>query len=466
MDVSVVVATYNRAEHLGRCLASLAGQRRLGSARVEVIVCDDGSRDGTFDVVRGFTASLDIRYCYQPDRGFRLAESRNMGLKLMRGECAVFLDADVVASPYLIAEYLRAHRALAPGPYVAVGPVLGYCARGSDEHMVRVAEKGDWWADPLDADPSLRDIRHGVWREHDFTLSRMREPWSMVIGANFSTSAEAARSVSGFDDEMVGWGGEDTDFAFRLHRAGAAFELRAGAAVLHLPHDQDEEGERVGQVWNKFRIHDNCPGVEAELIPFYRVLDLERHIAGFKRLVRQPLSPSYVPDWGERAEEFLRGRVARPCKVVGCGDNAALAESVRASLVYEPDEHRAAALRERLSGVRVVHCIGAGSQAARDTVATSVVTDFWRFLDPQVAVAVIARAVESSEVCLLLDSGTEAVASRSPMSTAELGRLLNRPEFALLAGPYHYTLEPEFRCADGTVFRAKRTPVPAAPPRP
>ena len=58
--VSVVIATYNRAELLAQTLNSVLGQR---FTRYEVIVVDDGSTDATAAVVQGYGDR--VRYLYQ-----------------------------------------------------------------------------------------------------------------------------------------------------------------------------------------------------------------------------------------------------------------------------------------------------------------------------------------------------------------------------------------------------------------
>jgi len=54
----------------------------LDKNRYEVIVCDDGSKDSAFDLLKKYEKLFNLRYCYQPDLGFRAASARNMGIRI------------------------------------------------------------------------------------------------------------------------------------------------------------------------------------------------------------------------------------------------------------------------------------------------------------------------------------------------------------------------------------------------
>jgi glycosyltransferase involved in cell wall biosynthesis len=141
--VSIVTPTLNRAGLLKDALESVA---RQGYARVEHIVIDGGSSDGTGELVARFP---EARFVSEPDDGIYAAI--NKGLRLARGEVIGFLNSDDV---YLGSPIARAAERFAATPDLAV---LSGGAR------IAASEAGAWrtrYAVNSEAAKSLR-IRDG-----------------------------------------------------------------------------------------------------------------------------------------------------------------------------------------------------------------------------------------------------------------------------------------------------------------
>jgi glycosyltransferase involved in cell wall biosynthesis len=97
LDVTVIVAAWNRATLITRTLDSISAQTRPPRA---VIIIDDASTDNTVEVARQWIAchDLPVTLLINPEnRG--VAETRNSGLRRAKTRFAAFLDSDDVWLP-------------------------------------------------------------------------------------------------------------------------------------------------------------------------------------------------------------------------------------------------------------------------------------------------------------------------------------------------------------------------------
>ena len=108
---SIVMAAYDRAHTLPRALASVRAQTRDDW---EVIVVDDGSRDGTEKLVRDLEAADPrVRYVKHPvNRGVTAA--KNTGFDHVRGDWIMTLDSDDEMVPQALAIFGRTLIDVAP----------------------------------------------------------------------------------------------------------------------------------------------------------------------------------------------------------------------------------------------------------------------------------------------------------------------------------------------------------------
>lgn len=85
--VSVIIPVYNGERYLAEALDSVLSQKHPAD---EIIVIDDGSTDGSAQIIDSFRPS--VTYHWQPNAGAGAA--RNLGVTVARGAFLAFLDAD------------------------------------------------------------------------------------------------------------------------------------------------------------------------------------------------------------------------------------------------------------------------------------------------------------------------------------------------------------------------------------
>ena len=115
--VSILIPAYNAEKWIGYTLQSAVNQTWPVK---EIIVVDDGSRDRTAEVARGF-ASKNVKIVSTENRG--LSGAVNNAYKLCQGEYIQELDADDLLSPdkierqLLALQEIRNRRILASSPW-------------------------------------------------------------------------------------------------------------------------------------------------------------------------------------------------------------------------------------------------------------------------------------------------------------------------------------------------------------
>lgn len=92
---SVIVPTFDRQNHISRCLESIVGQARTDT---QVLVVDNASTDQTVEIALGFNKVLDIEVLVN-ERNRERSYSRNRGAMQARGQFLVFLDSDDELTP-------------------------------------------------------------------------------------------------------------------------------------------------------------------------------------------------------------------------------------------------------------------------------------------------------------------------------------------------------------------------------
>lgn len=199
--VSVVIPCFDTAPYIAEAIASALGQSH---DRVEVIVIDDGSTDGSSDVI----ATFGGRIISERVTNGGAPRARNRGLALARGEAVVFLDADDLLAPDTIAASLvtleAAHRrsvVAAPWSYL-------------------VRDGAGWRAQPHDVKPAPNGDPLAGWlvRRYQATASLL---WPSAL----------VRDLGGWDETLTK--NQDGDLAMRAFVAGAglAFSRARGSAL-------------------------------------------------------------------------------------------------------------------------------------------------------------------------------------------------------------------------------------------
>lgn len=222
VHASIIIPTCNRPERLCRTLRGLDCQTT--SLDFEVLVVDDSLKGDAAAIARcsGTAANSEPIWLLSRNgrqRGVGPSCARNVGINAARGEVLIFLDDDMVVAEGFIDAHVRFHRSRR---VAAIG-------------LRRRVPSEVWVITPPDnpaalsaasrSDPRLAAFLGGAWSE---------APWAYFTTCNASALREDVLAAGMFDEGFVGWGFEDSEFAYRLLCQGVEIDFELGAVGYHL----------------------------------------------------------------------------------------------------------------------------------------------------------------------------------------------------------------------------------------
>jgi glycosyltransferase involved in cell wall biosynthesis len=111
--LSVLIPAYNEERTLARCVRAVLDQPLPGELALEIVLVDDGSHDGTWQVMQQLAADGDGRItAHRHERNLGKGASIRRAIELMTGDLAIFQDADLEYDP---ADYPRVLRPILDG---------------------------------------------------------------------------------------------------------------------------------------------------------------------------------------------------------------------------------------------------------------------------------------------------------------------------------------------------------------
>jgi glycosyltransferase involved in cell wall biosynthesis len=188
---TVFTPTFNRAHTLHRAHGSLVAQTFRD---FEWVVVDDGSSDGTAELVRGWQARTDfpIRYFYQPNSGKHMAFNR--AVRVARGQFFLGLDSDDSCVPEALERFKYHWNTIPDKIRTQFSAVTCLCR---DQHGNIVGTQ--FPKNPTDSDPLEIRYRHKVtgdkWGFH-LTNVLKQHPFPELDGQPYVTESVVWNSIA------------------------------------------------------------------------------------------------------------------------------------------------------------------------------------------------------------------------------------------------------------------------------
>ena len=216
------------------CLCSARHQSLLP---LEILIADDGSREDTGHLIEELRPKIPVplRHLWQEDEGFRKSHILNRAIAEAKGDYVVCVDGDVILHHHFVRDHARlAKRGT-------------YCA-GSRTLLNEELTQDVLHSKQIRFSPLQRGLKR-PWNS-------LRIPWLAglfyrdafryddIRGCNLAFWREDAVAVNGYNEDIAGWGREDTEFVARMVFNGIKRrKIKFAAKQYHLYHKEESRAQ-------------------------------------------------------------------------------------------------------------------------------------------------------------------------------------------------------------------------------
>ena len=231
MNCSLIIATYNWHQALELVLLSVSKQTILPD---EIIIADDGSNKETKNLVEKYQKKLKIpiKHVWQEDEGFRKTKILNKSFLQSNGEYIIQIDGDIIIHRKFIENHLKNSKknVFLHGSRSFLDDKLTQVSINKKITSFYFYQKG------------LRNRWNAIYFPMISKLVCQNKSLKKTRGCNFSCFKKDFILTNGYNEDMTGWGKEDTELSARLiHNNILKRHLKFCAISYHLEHKISEK---------------------------------------------------------------------------------------------------------------------------------------------------------------------------------------------------------------------------------
>ncbi len=220
---SLIISTYNWPEALELVLKSILTQYVFPN---EIIIADDGSTIETKNMITFYQSKFKIPliHVYQEDTGFRLSEIRNKAIKKSTGDYIIQIDGDVILHKNFIEDHLKIAKenCFVRGSRVKMDENLSKKILANKTAKISLLTKG------------IKNRGNGI-RFPFLTklLIYKKEDKLKMLGCNMAFWRKDVFKINGYDNNLQGWGYEDSELAARLINCNLKKRVMKNMGIVH-----------------------------------------------------------------------------------------------------------------------------------------------------------------------------------------------------------------------------------------
>ncbi|MDO5977538.1 glycosyltransferase family 2 protein [Flavivirga spongiicola] len=230
---TLIITTYNWPDALELVLESVKNQVMLPT---EVIIADDGSTNETKQLIESFQSNFPVplKHIWHEDKGFRRSAILNLAISKTDSDYIIQLDGDCIIHKNFVGDHLKS---IEKDTYLFGSRVniqepflndffknkiitFSYLAKGIKKRNRNIHF------------PALGEI---LYKRNNKLSRKLR-------GCNLSYWKTDFLKVNGYNEDMIGWGREDSEFVIRMINNGTLGKrLKYKAIIYHIWHKESSK---------------------------------------------------------------------------------------------------------------------------------------------------------------------------------------------------------------------------------
>ena len=227
MKTSLVIATYNWPEALELVLLSILKQSVLPN---EILIADDGSTKETKHLIERYSSKFksEIKHIWQKDHGFQKTSILNKSIAKASGDYIIQIDGDIIIHTHFVKDHIQMAE-------------KGFFIHGSRTFLNNATTQKAIKNSIINFSIFSFGMKNRFNSLHSSFLSKFLSNKNKSLkgtrGCNFSLWKEDFIKVNGYNEDMNGWGKEDTELSVRLMNSGLQkLKLKCLTVCYHLNH--------------------------------------------------------------------------------------------------------------------------------------------------------------------------------------------------------------------------------------
>jgi glycosyltransferase involved in cell wall biosynthesis len=229
---TLVTPTYNWPEALNLLLKSILNQSQLPD---EVIIADDGSTSDTKELIDSFKNKFPVPliHIWHKDNGNQKPKIMNKAIAKAQYDYIIEIDGDIIMHKH----FVRDHLCYAEENHYLYGSRVNI----QEEHLKKLFEK-----EQIKFHFFSEGIKKRGRTIHFPVISKFIKPVDRrskkLRGCNMSFWKKDFVKVNGFNEELVGWGIDDSEMIQRLHNIGVKGKrLKHAGLAYHIYHKEQSK---------------------------------------------------------------------------------------------------------------------------------------------------------------------------------------------------------------------------------